>query len=952
METGDAISLLELTPSGSLTLNLKAIQVLSAITQPVLVVAISGPPNTGKSYLMNRLVNRTKGFPLRSGKMLPGWRTWMWCLPHPERANEYLVILDIDGLEGERNENTKPQIFALAYVLSNIFIYNSKGTVDQEALDKLKSRWCLLGQPLPDGEIRPQEVLGVQPPVSRGRCPEVGPGPGGGAGPGFPAADGEAEGTRAGALARMVEHCVSRLCQGQLIVLEDLYDATRHSVPTVPQGAATDRTMPQPTKTVRIGVPWNMERPVCLIENSSAGELSVNREAVDQILSTISQPVVVVAIAGLYRTGKSYLMNKLAGKQKGFSLGSTIQSHTKGIWMMCVPHPVRPDHCLILLDTEGLGDVEKGDPTNDSWIFALAVLLSSMLVYNSMGTIDQYAMDKLHYVTELTELIKVKATGGEDESTEFARFFPAFVWSVRDFTLDLTLEGRKVTEDGYLENALKLKHGASPNVQKYNLPRECIRNYFPTRKCFVFDRPADKDTMRNMEEVPDSCLDAAFVNQAQRFVQYVYRTAQTKTLKGGYPVTGQMLGALVLTYVDSIRSGHLPCLESAVHTLADIENTAAIQEAAQAYGKWMGERVTLPTETVKELSEIHNQVHPEALQLFMRRCFKDEGQRYQQEFTKEVAAIYADISEKNRELSTDISNRIILDLGAGIQEKIRIGSYTKPGGYSEYEKDMAELVRKYRAKPRKGVQAQQVLQDFLATKQQLSDSIRQADQTMTTSQKEIQAARERAEVAEQQQRAKEEEKRAAEQRLVDERRAAEVNLDQLKEKAKQEQARLVQEHERLLTQRLQEQDKLMKEGFQGRADALQREIDALKVEKKQAASPSLVDVVIDTSILAAPGFFKVIPIAAKVGKFLWDKFWQPMQAVYPDEGQMPETWILLPLGCCLTDCAFPAPPSRQSLLPISWKFHFRHRTSLTQGWDRLEPHPMNAGSELRWDLLL
>ncbi|GCC38873.1 hypothetical protein chiPu_0022793, partial [Chiloscyllium punctatum] len=59
-----------------------------------------------------------------------------------------------------------------------------------------------------------------------------------------------------------------------------------------------------------------MERPVCLIENSEAGELSVNREAVDQILSVISQPVVVVAIAGLYRTGKSYLMNKLSGKQK------------------------------------------------------------------------------------------------------------------------------------------------------------------------------------------------------------------------------------------------------------------------------------------------------------------------------------------------------------------------------------------------------------------------------------------------------------------------------------------------------------------------------------------------------------------------------------------------------------------------------------------------------------
>ena len=43
----------------------------------------------------------------------------------------------------------------------------------------------------------------------------------------------------------------------------------------------------------------------------------------------------------------------------GFRLGSTVRSETKGIWMWCVPHPSKPDHILVLLDTEGLGDVEK-----------------------------------------------------------------------------------------------------------------------------------------------------------------------------------------------------------------------------------------------------------------------------------------------------------------------------------------------------------------------------------------------------------------------------------------------------------------------------------------------------------------------------------------------------------------------------------------------------------------
>ncbi|OWK05280.1 hypothetical protein Celaphus_00002353, partial [Cervus elaphus hippelaphus] len=111
----------------------------------------------------------------------------------------------------------------------------------------------------------------------------------------------------------------------------------------------------------------HMPGPECLIENTN-GRLLVNPKAL-KILSAIRQPVVVVAIVGLYRTGKSYLMNKLAGKKKGFSLGSTVQSHTKGIWMWCVPHPKRPNRTLVLLDTEGLGDVEKFFPKKKCFIF-------------------------------------------------------------------------------------------------------------------------------------------------------------------------------------------------------------------------------------------------------------------------------------------------------------------------------------------------------------------------------------------------------------------------------------------------------------------------------------------------------------------------------------------------------------------------------------------------------
>ncbi|GCB79261.1 hypothetical protein scyTo_0020191 [Scyliorhinus torazame] len=132
--------LLESSPSGPLKLNPEAMKILSAITKSVLVVVILGPPNTGKSYLMNRLANQRKGFPLGPGNKPPGCRMWMWCLPHPQRDDQCLIILDVDGFETKEQggDTTEIRICALALILSNIFLYNSKGTINQEALDKLQ----------------------------------------------------------------------------------------------------------------------------------------------------------------------------------------------------------------------------------------------------------------------------------------------------------------------------------------------------------------------------------------------------------------------------------------------------------------------------------------------------------------------------------------------------------------------------------------------------------------------------------------------------------------------------------------------------------------------------------------------------------------------------------------------------------------------------------------------
>jgi len=52
-----------------------------------------------------------------------------------------------------------------------------------------------------------------------------------------------------------------------------------------------------------------------------------------QFLRSIEGPIAVVSVAGLYRTGKSYLLNRvLLNRSSGFGVGPTVNPCTKGLW--------------------------------------------------------------------------------------------------------------------------------------------------------------------------------------------------------------------------------------------------------------------------------------------------------------------------------------------------------------------------------------------------------------------------------------------------------------------------------------------------------------------------------------------------------------------------------------------------------------------------------------------
>ncbi|KAG5277942.1 hypothetical protein AALO_G00093110 [Alosa alosa] len=584
--------------------------------------------------------------------------------------------------------------------------------------------------------------------------------------------------------------------------------------------------------------PPPMPAPVCLIENTDQGLQTV--ESSLNLLRRIQQPVVVVAVVGLYRTGKSYLMNRLAGQQSGFALGSTIESKTKGFWMWCVPHPYSQGQTLVLLDTEGLGDVDKGDSKNDAWVFCLGVLLSSTMVYNSRGTIDNQAIEKLHYVTELTDQIQVKSAGASKqdddemaEECEFVRFFPSFVWAVRDFTLERKINGRDVSDDEYLNFALQLKNGLSTKVMTYNLPRQCIRSFFPTRKCFTFPFPTAANNMSHLDYMAEADLDPDFRKVADSFCTHIFAESRVKTVQGGHKVTGSRFSHLVKIYVDTINSGKVPCLENAVVAMAEIENQSAVNEGFRLYVQGMENlKKNFPVD-LESLSAEHQRASALATQEFLKRSFKDTEGKYMTQLQEKVAKLYDQLINENMDASEKLCRKLLSDLYAPMAGNIQQGIYAKPGGYEIYCRDRDAMVAKYRQDGKKGMKGEEMLEGFLQERSAEANSIMKADEKLTEADKQRAEEGQKIALLEQENRMEEEKYRWLESLLEEEKRTHEENLNRLNEKLKQEYALLAGEQERALERKMAEQTVLLNQGFHQQEQELKEQIQQLKKEQAQ-----------------------------------------------------------------------------------------------------------------------
>ena len=335
-----------------------------------------------------------------------------------------------------------------------------------------------------------------------------------------------------------------------------------------------------------------LNKPIEFIKISPSGKCTITEEA-SEMLSKIDSNLAVVSIAGIYRSGKSYLLNRLLGRQDGFEIGPNISSCTKGIWIWGDTIKLNNKNTeVLIIDTEGLASAfEDRNENIDIIIFCLSVLLSSLFIYNSMKNIDESAIESLALVLNFAKKIQAKFNSLND----YANNFPSFLWVLRDFALELVDEkGNSVSAKQYMENALREENtnmlslneynkGVIEEINKKNEIRKIIKLFFKERDCYTLIRPIhDEKKLKIIDQIPQDQLRPEFLSQMNILVEKIFENIRPKNINGGY-MNGPMFLNLAKMYIDSLNSDELPNINTSWKIVIDSQMKIAFNSGLDYY---------------------------------------------------------------------------------------------------------------------------------------------------------------------------------------------------------------------------------------------------------------------------------------------------------------------------------------------------------------------------------
>ncbi|KAB1208836.1 Guanylate-binding protein 4 [Morella rubra] len=375
-------------------------------------------------------------------------------------------------------------------------------------------------------------------------------------------------------------------------------------------------------------------------------KLRLSREGLEAI-ERITTPIAAVAVIGPYRSGKSFLLNQLLSLScyEGFGVGHMRDTKTKGIWVWGTPVELDIDGVktsVFYLDTEGFESIGKSNVYDDR-IFALANVMSSVLIYNLPETIREADISRLSFAVELAEEFYGRVKG-QDVAFEPAKL----LWLIqRDF-----LQGKSVQE--MVNEALRHvpNNDGNKNIELVNQIRDSLAIMGDNSTAFSLPQPHLQRT--KLCDMKDGELDPMYVQKREQLKQVVADIIRPKIVQGK-TLSGKEFVSFLEQILDALNKGEIPSTGS----LVEVFNKGILERCLKLYSDRMA-KLGLPLPE-QALQDAHERSRDGAMKVFDEQHFgRHHAKKSVMQLDEEIEKVYTNVVLANEYRSSKLCEELYI----------------------------------------------------------------------------------------------------------------------------------------------------------------------------------------------------------------------------------------------------------------------------------------------------
>jgi len=340
---------------------------------------------------------------------------------------------------------------------------------------------------------------------------------------------------------------------------------------------------------VPVHKPFQIVRP-----NGNHSSMVVVPEGLE-LLQQHGQSIALISVVGPYHSGKSFLLNSLLGDPSVFTVGRKTSPETMGMWICRTELQAADGSEIWLMDSEGFFGPGV-DQNYDAKVFTLASLMGAHVVYNTVKTIDQQAVNLLEVLVRQAQLFRSRSAAAgatPHEQVGMPEFLstdtlPPFTWVVEDFVQEIPerfrQEGSTGTLSTYLSESSILDgpHGAHSS-EAGSTAGFLEKLYRDVRVHPLFLPATSKEELQDLSKIHWGQLTKEFRSEIESLKQYLMSSTEARSFNGRV-ATGPVLAQALHFGLQALQQGKFNDLPSIWVSWAKQVAEMSLSDAESLFG--------------------------------------------------------------------------------------------------------------------------------------------------------------------------------------------------------------------------------------------------------------------------------------------------------------------------------------------------------------------------------